>query len=171
MDIQKLIKKLKSIEADAAYTARSRHALVGGTQKAPRLTIFSYIGRALAEGSAIALAGALLIVIMAGFSTWEFLSPFELKSLDPAGLRAEAHAIDIQIQLTNLAYPDLPRGEAFRGVPHNESTTLPVAVEITSKSVKDEVRQEAQSLGLASATSSGETAPISIDDALDRLAE
>ena len=162
MKLTELIKQLKAIEADAAYTARSRHAIVGGAQKAPRLTIFSYIGRALAEGSAIALAGALLIVIMAGFSTWEFLSPFELKSLDPAGLRAEAHAIDIQIQLTNLAYPD---------VPHNESTTIPVAVQITSKSVKDEARQEAQSLGLASATSSDETAPVSIDDALDRLAQ
>ena len=162
MKLTELIKQLKSIEADAEYTARSRHAIMGGAQKAPRLTIFSYIGRALAEGSAIVLAGALLIVIMAGFSTWEFLSPFELKSLDPVGLRAEAHAIDIQIQLTNLAYPD---------VPHNESTTIPVAVGITSKSAKDEARQEAQSLGLTPATSSDETAPVSIDDALDRLAQ
>ena len=166
MDIQKIIKILKSVEADAAYTARSRHTIMGMRRGAPRLTVFSYIGTMLAEGSAIALAGALLLLIMTGFSTWEFLSPFELKSLDPAGLRAEAHAIDIQVQLTLLAYPDVLR---------NQSTTAPRAIstqETTQETaIKAEAQEQAHELGLNAETSSKEKTTTTINDALDRLAE
>ena len=44
-------------------------------------------------------------MILGGFSALKFLSPLQqLTTIDPIGLRAEADAIDIQIQLTGLDY-------------------------------------------------------------------
>ena len=164
MDYNDIFKQLKSITPDADYTRRSRRAILKtGYPTARRFGVFSYIGTMIAEGSAIALAGVLLLLIMTGFSTWEFLSPFELKSLDPASLRAEAEAIDIQVQLTQLAYPDLHRNETTTAIQAATGTRI-----IEESAIKAEVREQAKQLGITAASSSEEKS-TSINDALDQL--
>ncbi len=165
MEIKDILKQLKSIQPDADYTRRSRHALLHGRAFRGRARggVIQFVVDTLAHGSAIALAGALILLIFAGFSTWNFLSPFEIKSLDPTSLRAEAEAIDIQIKLTNLAYPEVPR---------NETTTTPFSRAAAPRDLTKEVQREAEAMGIASASSSEEGAhPVTIEEALDRLAQ
>lgn len=148
--VQKL-KRLQNIAPDAGYTRRSRSLIVEApiTRK-PIMSPWQVLVRGLEFGSAIALTAALLLVILGGFSAWKAVSPFQLGSLDPASLRAEAEAVDIQIELTNLAYP-----EAAPSAASPESTVMttrtpeaPAAVEATSSPEK-----------------------VSVDEALDILAE
>ena len=121
MELIHLLKKLKSITADAEYTRRSRELLCGIEQKeilAPR-NFRSFVTHMFQFGSAIALAGFLILLVIGGFTFGNFFSPFRLGSLDPKSLRVEAEAIDIQIQLTNLGY----EGERLLSLEH-ETTTV-----------------------------------------------
>ena len=108
-------------------------------------------------GSAIALTGVFLILVLGGVSLWKNLSPYKLSSLDPASLQAEAEAVDVHFELAKLNY--LPAEE-------------PAAAETPKaepEPVKEEVQKKAEDLGLSlSATTSSGTG---MDQALDLLSE
>lgn len=162
MDIEHRIKDLKHLRPDAAYARRSRALIVGDfgdEMKAAPHGLWQMILNSMEFGTAVALAGALLVLVLGGFSTWQFLSPFNLASLDPAGLRVEAQAVDIQIQLTDLEFVH-EAGESTPAVAPGESTSAGTAV-----------KQLAKNLGIDEKTASGEEEPPSIDDVLGTLAE
>jgi hypothetical protein len=147
-----LLKKLNAIKPSHSYTARSRAEILS-TQ--PPAGIWQIFVRSIHMGSAVALAGILLIVIAGGFSTWKFLSPFQISSLDPAGLKAEAQAVDIQIELTNIAYPQAPDKESEERVA--ASASAPAA--------------EAPDEAKAPAPADSATSTPTIDDVLEELAK
>jgi hypothetical protein len=104
-------------------------------------------------------AGVFVILLVGGFSTWKFLSPLHVESLDPAGLRAEAHAIDIQIQLADIAYPE----------PQAETTAAIAPAKARAAAVKKlAVELGVEPAATLSATSS-EPEPATLDEALDAL--
>lgn len=105
MNSQEFIKKLKEILPGKEYAESSKRAILAVDQY-PRWSFWGSLTESLSTGVAIVLAGALLVLVMGGFSS---LNPFSLRSLDPAGLKAEAEAIDIQIRLSNLDYNDFTR--------------------------------------------------------------
>lgn len=105
MNSQEFIKKLKEILPGREYAENSKRAILAVDQY-PQWSFWGSLTESLSTGVSIVLAGALLILIMGGFSS---LNPFSLKSLDPVGLKAEAEAIDIQIRLSNLNYNDFTR--------------------------------------------------------------
>ncbi len=158
MDLIKLLQKLKAIKADPDYARMSREQLLNlssGRTGVFRAT-WQFILHSLQFGSALALATILIMLIVGGFAAWKSVSHVELGSLNPASLRAEAEAIDVQIQLTNIVYNQ----------PEGLETTRQTA--ITPKIRKAE--EQAKSLGLKPVSSS--SAPtITIDEALDRLSE
>ena len=122
MELHDILKQLKTIEPDAEYARRSKErilAVAKGDFTAPRIIDWRMVVRTLQSGTAIALAGILLLIAVGGFSVWTFLKPFGLAGLDPAGLRAEAQAIDIQLQIAGLEYEDLEivQDESSGGVP------------------------------------------------------
>ena len=58
-------------------------------------------------GSSIVATTAVVLLLLGGFSVLRIFSPLsKLSSLDAAALQAEAQAIDMQIQLTNLSYSE-----------------------------------------------------------------
>lgn len=152
MEILKLLEQLKRIEARPDYVRQSRYLILHKEEK-PVLSPGRFILQSLQFGSAVALASLLLIFIVGGLATWKFISPFKLTSLDPGSLRAEAEAIDIQIELTDIVYPD-SRGET------TVESASPKAPE-----VKAQAKAEAEELGVR------ETEETSIEEALDLLAE
>ena len=103
MNLHELLQQLKTIEADRAYTRRSRELLLNTSPEAERRTAWVTFLRSLEAGVAFAIAIVLFFVISGGFFSGD-LTPLQLSSLDPGSLRAEAEAIDIQIQLTDLSY-------------------------------------------------------------------
>lgn len=149
-DIIQQLKTLRNITPDAGYTRRSRSLLVKTPVTQKPLSPWRILVNSFQFGSAIALTAVLLLVIIGGFSAWKLISPFRLGSLDPASLKAEAEAIDIQIELTNLAYPEAGRKSAA------ESTVM-----ITPESQPS----------AAEAASSTEAEAVGVDEALDILAK
>lgn len=134
MDLLDTLKQFKNIEPDRARAAESRFIILNEKPIPPKTGIFwvwQLALRSMEAGSAIALAGVVLILILGGFGKIQTFSPLNLSGLDNAGLRAEAEAIDAQIQLTNLSYrepaeipvlnstPSLPKKEV--GSPKTES--------------------------------------------------
>jgi len=157
MDLFKLLKQLKNIEPDRDFKERSRY-LILETSGPRQKTVSGWLLHNLGNAAALALGSLLLLLMMGSFSAWTIFSPARLSALDPASLRAEAQAIDIQIQLTNLGY-SLTSSTA--GL--NETTPATAAPQKT-------ITINNQKLQITISSSSA-TGTISIDEALDRLSE
>ncbi len=98
MDLLQILKQLKKIEPDQNYSRTSKMAILGH-QITPKKTWQDLVWPTVRFGAGAALTTILIILIFVGFSKF---SPME--DIDMLTLRAEAEAIDIQIQLTGLAY-------------------------------------------------------------------
>ncbi|MEK7212663.1 MAG: hypothetical protein AAB686_03220 [Patescibacteria group bacterium] len=154
MNLIQLIRKLKSIEPDPAYTRRSRSLIVETPMTVrPIMNLWQVVVRGLQFGSAIALTGVLLILVLGGFSVWKALSPFQLTSLDPASLKAEAEAVDAQIQITEIVYPE----------------TLLKSVSELAAGLLPQKTTEEKAAGKAAAVDTPQ--PMTIDEVLGKLAE
>ena len=159
-----LLKQLKRINPDPSFSARSRIELLSQMPaRVMRPSLWQFLGESVASAGALALVGMLLLVAVGGFSAWNFLTPLRIASLDPAGLTAEAEAIDIQIQLAGVGYTDL---EAAESTPAIAGAPLPGQRQSIA------THKLAAELGIVepTATTTGHDA-ITIDEALDALAE
>ncbi len=165
-DILKQLKKLQIIEANKRFTEQSR-LLIMGAQK--RRNVWDVILKNVELGASFALAGILIITILGGFSAWKLLSPFKLSNLDTTDLKAEAQAVDIQIQLTNLNYDEIA-GAAESTAPSAEPS-IPKTSEktYTGNTSLSQQPKETSSTIATSSPSSDET--LSIDEALEKLSE
>lgn len=159
-DIQNILRSLRHIEADKRYVRSSRAAILADGRQSG-FGIWRFLMNSLQFGSSIALVGLLLILAVGGFSTWRFLSPFRLSSLDPVSIRAEAQAIDIQIKLANVGYSDVQNAETTQVTEEGERTPM----------LPTEESGESPETGKGAENSATTTEPISIDEALERLIE
>ena len=112
MDLLKLLKELKKIEPDKDFTLKSRSFILNLNkldpasrvgQDRPAVSVWQILRSNIEFGASIALMVAMVYVMLGGLSSSKVGAPIQISNLDPAGLRAEAQAIDIQIQLTNLS--------------------------------------------------------------------
>lgn len=103
MDLEKVLKEFKKIEPRAEFTKISR-ATILATAKAAKRTWGDILWPSLKFSTGALITGFLVVLIVGAFSLSGINSRVPLQSLDPITLRAEAEAIDIQIQLTTLGY-------------------------------------------------------------------
>lgn len=158
MNLLELLKKLKEIEPDKNYTEKSR-AVILSTPLPKKLKYTSTWLPQLKFIGAFSLASLIFFVLLGGFSNSKFSAPLKLSNLDPVSLKAEADAIDIQIQITDIHYRESP-------LTTNESTAPLMPLE-----VKKEVQKQAEDLGLKNQISPTSTQEMDIDEALDKLSE
>jgi hypothetical protein len=172
MELEHILKQLRHIEPDEAYSLRSRSILMATlpSDERPSFSPWQVITHSLQFGSAVAMAGMLILLVLGGFSTWRFLSPFRLTSLDPAGLRAEAQAVDVQLEMTKLNYaaPKIAETMAVTAEPEPEPET-PDQIEAKAPA-KAQAEAEAKDLGIVPATTSTDS-ETNVDDVLSELAE
>jgi hypothetical protein len=151
MDLFEILKQFKAIEPDPTFRENSRRAVLASAQLEPA-TPRRILARILGAAGSLVLAGALIFIITGGLSKTRLAPQFS--SIDPIALHAEAQAIDSQIDLLNVNYPENPI-----------STPSVAGIATTPKS----------SVSLSSptqnATSSLPTSTISIDDALRALSQ
>lgn len=158
MELHDLLKNLKEILPDADYARRSRHLVLSSKGEVFRpISVRQFFLQIAQTGPALALAVVLLLLIAGGVSTSNYFSPITLSSLDPVSLRAEADAIDIQIQLMNIGYAE----------PQNAETTSTVA-ESAKINIKNQITGIVETLGIASLAP---TSSLTIDEALSKLAQ
>ncbi|SRR5258708_39879769 len=103
MNLLENLKNLKHIEPSRDFKEKSR-ALILNTLPAQKIGIFDIILKKVEIAASVGLAGVLIFLIFGGFSAWKFMGPLNVSGLDPTGLKAEADAVDMQIELTNLNY-------------------------------------------------------------------
>jgi hypothetical protein len=112
MDIHELLKQLKTLTPDAEYSARSRRVILSAPRKEVKRGVWDVILGTLQAGSAIVLTGILILLIVGGFSGAPWLGKPFTPEFDFQSLQAEADAVDIQIQLTEVSYQAQEAGRA-----------------------------------------------------------
>ncbi len=157
MDLLNTLKKFKNIQPERGYAEKSR-SLVLSVKREARFNVWNIALRNIELGATFALAGVLILLIVGGFSSWEGAAPLYISNLDPAGLKAEATAIDIQIQLMNLDYA----GGAVSAKSAESTTPLSPAANEAAPAAPT------ANTALPNTTTS---APISIDEVLLKLSE
>ncbi|MEK7546621.1 MAG: hypothetical protein AAB536_00325 [Patescibacteria group bacterium] len=164
MEPIELLKKFKHLGADSDYTRKSKIVIL--SQGNDKLAGFSLASREIAAGVfrsgwSIAMTAVMLLLAIGSFSILKILSPAKTSVVDIGGLRAEAQAIDAQIELTNVFYNDI------LGLENKTSTVSAAPPEVKSpKAATVPTQNEINaSLGSAETTSTKPT----IDSVLDAL--
>lgn len=153
MNLFELLKQFKRIEPDPAFTETSKRAILAfDPARRPEWNVRQVFIRIVETGAAVALTGFFVLLITSALSGSR-LTP-QYSAIDTQSLRAEAQAIDIQIQLANLNYN-----------PPSAESTAPTALGKPSGA--------ANTVSPASTTAptatSSETSTVSIDEALRSL--
>lgn len=156
MDSLKILKQLKKIEPEKAYTERSLRSILS-TERPRRLSFWRVMAESLEAGSAIVLVGAFLVLILGGFSGIRSLN---FTNLNPSSLKAEAEAIDIQIQLANLHYQDFARTSRKESTAPNALSAPMRSAALSTLSTSDQAT-----------SSEASTTEVSVDAALRALSE
>ncbi len=157
MNLFEILKQFKNIEPDAAFKETSKRAILALEPKAAGWSAQRTFWKIIETGVAVALTGFFILLITGAFPGSEF-SPARYSAIDPQGLRAEAQAIDIQIQLANLSYsePAAVSTAAVAGTKPGSAITAPTSTLPAANGTE--------------ATSSA-TSSVSIDDALRSLSK
>lgn len=154
MNLFETLKQLKNIQPDQAFSENSRRDILTVAPKevfSPRLIFARFVGVA----GSLALAGALIFIIAGGLSATDLAPKFS--SIDPSALRAEAQAIDMQINLLNINY-------AESSLPAAPTPTAGASHLLT-------VSNSASVSSTPSMASSTPTSTISIDEILQGLSQ
>ncbi len=158
MQLEKLLKQLKTIEPDIRYTLRSREEILARQPKRGRWLAWKEVVYGIIQsGSAIALTGVIILLMGGAFSLRGIIAR-EGGFLDRQSLQAEAQAIDIQIQLADVSYDNFSSSgnEVMKATPVKSKIVAPSTLPASTST-------PAQS---AAPTS---TPDMSVDQALDLL--
>jgi hypothetical protein len=163
MNLLETLKQFKRIEPDRGYTERSKRTIIAMHRPAPRPTsVFVMALRVFETGAAVVLAGFFILLITGNLSNSP-LAPVQYSVIDPNSLRAEAQAIDMQIELANVTYPQSPS---------TAESTAPVGTPATSQNLANAITAATSSPAAATGTAtSTASSTLSIDQALQELAK
>lgn len=168
MKLSDLLKQFKHIEPDPQFSERSKREVLlsprpeQGTMRG----VFAFL-HILETGAAVVLAGFFILILTGSFSPARSVAPIQYSVVDPEGLHAEAQAIDMQIQLANLAYPQTTSTASAGGSNVIAPAALKNAFEVVLGAPST---SSTPTTGTASATTStATTTTLSIDAALQRL--
>lgn len=162
MNLFDILKQFKNIEPDPVFKENSKRAILASESMASathRSRAQRTIWKVIEIGAAVALIGFFVLLITGTFSTSKF-APVQYSAIDPQSLRAEAQAIDIQIQLANLNYSE----------PSAESTMQVAGVKPKGAKVAPSFTPSSTAESGAIATSSA-SSMVSIDQALKSLTQ
>ena len=165
METIDILKKLKNIKPDSDYSKKSRAVIL--SQREHHLPVFSFSFRQIANGVlrsgwSMALTAIFLLLAIGSFSVLKILSPATTAVVDLTGLKAEAQAIDAQIELTSVVYNSSADIE-------NKTSTVSIILRET-KSPKAATKQaENGAKSSVAAPAENSAAQPTIDSALDML--
>jgi len=150
MELFELLKKLNNIKPDPEYVEKSKRVIFSAPQLMPESNTWGRVMIGIRIGAVTSLAAIAIIFVSGLFGG----KPSSVSALDPVAIRAEAQAIDIQIELTKFGYD-------------NPTTTLKMIVgQITSG--KSDSPSKVGENQTDESTSTGE---VSINQALELLTE
>lgn len=170
MKISDILKQFKNIEPNAQFSERSKREILLSPQTEPRTMrgVFAFL-HALETGAVVALVGFFILILTGSFSPTRSIAPIKYSVIDPQGLQAEAQAIDMQIQLEDIEYPQVTSTVSGSTVTSPAALTKAFAVALSAQSTSSAstpASSEAESTSTATTTTT-----LSVDQALQQLSK
>jgi len=168
MNLFEILKQFKKVEPDPRFTDRSRRMILAVPQEETRgiRRGLPAVWGILEAGVAVVLAGFFIVLITGSFPGSSYLAPVQFSVIDPQGLHAEAQAIDMQIQLANLNYPEASTPAATTKM--SPKPTIKNAAPIGASSVSPFAASTTPS---TTDTTSTTSSTVSLDQALEQLSQ
>jgi len=162
MNLFETLRQFKTIEPDSSFAEKSKRAILAYPQNIPPMTSpFRSVLQFIETGAAVTLAGFFIILITGVLSDSTSIAPVQYSVIDPAGLHAEAQAIDMQIELAKVAYTEGVTTVAVSGF-------VASAKPATSSSLTASITAATSSISAVSSSTATSTS-ISVDQALSQL--
>lgn len=139
MDILKELKNLKNIEPDKGFLVRSKADIMAPKVLAGQFFGARFINPRMAFASFSMVAALLLAFI-------KFVSPLEVAQVDHSALKAEAQAIDIQIELTNLNYPEAEEEVVTKETTPSKSAEIKSVKKVIEPDLDESIEKALQEL-------------------------
>jgi hypothetical protein len=170
MNIFDIFKQFKTIKPDPQFSEKSKRIILASPQNAPSKTgsIFVFL-HAIETGAAFVLVGFFVLLMTGAFSGVKYLAPVQYSVIDPAGLHAEADAIDMQIQLANVTYLEVT-STAESTTPSASSPEVALR-SIIANTTGGSATTTTSTLLTDDEGSSTSSSSISIDEALQKLSQ
>jgi hypothetical protein len=174
MNLFDILKQFKNIEPDARSTERSKRAILSSPQPERRTVrgIFIFL-RALESGVAVVLVGFFILILTGSLPGSHSIGPIQYSVIDPQGLHAEAQAINMQIQLVDVNYPQVTSTlgstvQTGAAIKNAFSGSLAVATGTSTLATSTVEIAPSSTVAIASSTPSS---TLSIDQALQKLSQ
>ena len=166
MNLFDILKQFKTIEPDAQFTAHAKAEILMSPRSRRRTlgAVFSFL-HVIETSAAVVLAGLFILVLTGSFSGSHSIAPIQYSVIDPQGLHAEAEAIDMQIQLANVDYPQSTKTSAVATTTSASVMRVAALKAPTSPTIATSTPQ------LAEATSTAASSSMTIDQALKMLSQ
>lgn len=158
MNLFEILKQFKHIGPYPEFKETSRRAILA-VEPTPQWTARLTFLRLIETGVAVALTGFFVLLITGALSGSK-IAPVQYSAIDPQSLRAEAQAIDIQIQLASLNYAESSAESTVQ-----IAGVKPGAAPKISPQISGEPSEEIA----AGETDTSSPTSVSINEALERL--
>jgi hypothetical protein len=170
MKLFDLLKQFKNIEPGAEYSQRARTEILLSPQSERRTVrgVFAFL-HVVETGVAVVLAGFFILILTGSFSPTRSISPIQYSVIDPQGLHAEAQAIDMQIQLADVEYPQVTSTAAAGSTVTSTAALTKVFAAALGTQSTSSISTPAATGGSASTTASTTPTALSVDQALQQL--
>ena len=131
MDLLEILQEFKKMRPSSAFTEISRRSILAVAPFEP-ISSRRIFARFVAATGSLVLAGALIFIIAGGLSATNLAPQFS--SINPNALRAEAQAIDTQINLLNVNYTEIAASTQPAAVLESKTNSV-VVMGVASSSV------------------------------------
>lgn len=173
MKLFDILKQFKNIEPDAEFSQRSRREILLSPQTERRSMrgVFAFL-HLLETGAAVVLVGFFILILTGSFPATRSIAPIQYSVIDPQGLHAEAQAIDMQIRLADIEYPQVTSTAGAATPMTSAALTNAFAATLGTQSTSSTSTPAAAVEPPASSTSStASTTTLSVDQALQQLSQ
>ncbi len=171
MKLFDILKQFKNIQPNEDFSRYSRAEILLSPQDERRTMhgIFTFL-HVVETGAAIALVGFFILILTGNFSLMRFIEPVQYAVIDPAGLHAEAQAIDIQIKLANIEYPQVTTTAAATPAT-SAALTKAFATVLGTSAASSSVAMATSTAITSTSASVASASSLSVDQALQQLTE
>jgi len=170
MKLFDILKQFKNIEPDSGFSERSKREVLL-SPRGERMTmrgVFAFL-HVLETGAAVVLAGFFILILTGSFSPTNSIAPIQYAVIDPAGLHAEAQAIDMQIQLADVEYPQVTSTAVMGSSVISPASLTKVFAAALGIKPTSSVSTSVAATSPASPSSTASTTALSVDQALQQL--
>jgi hypothetical protein len=169
MELFETLKQFKKITPDATRSTIAKRAILAQTPIEPRTAwgIRRSLAAIFETGFAVALTVFFILIIVGKFPGQSSVAPVQFSVINPSTLKAEAQAVDIQIQLAQIAYTETTSTDES-----TPQTTAAIAAKQPSLAAAAvSAASSSATAANTSSTAAASSTTVSVDQALQELSQ